>query len=483
MLVFAFNNTIGGSGAGARNVISGNGTGVRVDTGSGNTVIQGNAIGTAADGVSSLPNTSDGVFISGGNTTTVGGTTAAQANVIAFNGARGVAVASGTANRITLNSVRGNGGLGIDLGTVGVTANDNNDPDSGANNLQNYPVLASATVDAGVTTVGGQLNSVISRPYTIDFYNAASCDPSGFGEGDTHIGSTSVTTLTNTVGFTVSLPAQAAGSFISATATSSDGTSEFSACILVVAGPAPILWTGAVSTDWSNAGNWNPNGVPSGVSFVRIPVTTIQPTVTGTSTVNDLIVDLGVSVTQLSGVMLTVNRDATINGTVVQNPGSVLVVGRDLFASGQIAGTGSLPNSVVRLNGAANRLRGTVNSSVVEVTGTTTIAGVTNIGNDIDITGTLIVGPNTIGGPDAVRTLGSGVIVMDNAAARSQRLRAACFPAVSARSPRAASPARQSRRAAIRRRCRPVRTIGSPSCFPSRSPTRDRARDSLISDG
>jgi hypothetical protein len=237
VLVFAFNNTIGGSAAGARNVISGNGTGVRVDTGSGNTVIQGNAIGTTADGVSSLPNTSDGVFISGGNTTTVGGTTAAQANVIAFNGARGVGVASGTANRITLNSVRGNGGLGIDLGTVGVTANDNNDPDSGANNLQNYPVLASATVSAGVTTIGGQLNSVVSRPYTIDFYSAASCDQTGFGEGDTFIGSTSVTTLTNTVQFTANLPAQSAGSFITATATSSDGTSEFSACIAVVAGP------------------------------------------------------------------------------------------------------------------------------------------------------------------------------------------------------------------------------------------------------
>ena len=280
--------------------------------------------------MSSLPNTSDGVFISGGNTTTVGGTTAAQANVIAFNGARGVAVASGTANRITLNSVRGNGSLGIDLGTVGVTANDNNDPDSGANSLQNYPVLASATVDAGVTTVGGQLNSVISRPYTIDFYNAASCDPSGFGEGDTHIGSTSVTTLTNTVGFTVSLPAQAAKSYIPATATSSDGTSELSASSS--SSPGPRRSCGPVRlAPTGRSRQLEPERHPSGVSFVRIPVTTIQPTVTGTSTVNDLIVDLGVSVTQLSGVMLTVNRDATINGTLVQNPGSVLVAGRDLF--------------------------------------------------------------------------------------------------------------------------------------------------------
>jgi hypothetical protein len=88
-----------------------------------------------------------------------------------------------------------------------------------------------------VTTVGGQLNSVVSRPYTIHFYNAPSCDSTGFGEGDTFIGSISVTTLTNTVPFTAELPAQTAGSFITATATSSDGTSEFSGCVVVVSGP------------------------------------------------------------------------------------------------------------------------------------------------------------------------------------------------------------------------------------------------------
>jgi YVTN family beta-propeller protein len=415
----ANSNTIGGSAAGARNVISGNATGVLISSGSTSNLVQGNAIGTAADGVSSLPNTGDGVLVSSGTNNDIGGLPLQQqGNIIAFNGGRGVGVTAGTGNRINYNAIRNNGGLAIDLGGVGVTANDLNDPDLGANNLMNYPVIASATVDAGVTTVGGQLNSLTNRTYTIHFYSVAQCDATGFGEGDTFIAQIAVSTTaaTNTVSFSASLPAQAAGSFITATANSTDGTSEFSACVAVVAGPPPILWTGAVSTDWSNAGNWNPTGVPSGVSFVRIPVTTNQPTVTGVSTVNDLVIDVGANVTQNASVTLTVNRDAVINGTLTQNNSSTFVVGRDLFVSGQITGSGtSLNPSIVRLNGAANRLRGTISNFVLEVTGTTTIVGPTNVGNDIDITGTLIIGPNTISGPDAVRTLGNGVIVMDNA--------------------------------------------------------------------
>ena len=88
----AWGNVIGGSGAGERNVISGNGSdGVEINDGSyGNTVL-GNYIGTDATGSVALGNDGPGVYIAGnafGNT--VGGTAAGAENVISANGWEGI---------------------------------------------------------------------------------------------------------------------------------------------------------------------------------------------------------------------------------------------------------------------------------------------------------------------------------------------------------------------------------------------------------
>src|SRR4029078_11114774 len=65
-------------------------------------------------------------------------------NVIAFNAGDGIEIGSGVAstqNRIVINLIFSNSGLGIDLDSNGVTSNDNLDPDGGANLRQNFPVL------------------------------------------------------------------------------------------------------------------------------------------------------------------------------------------------------------------------------------------------------------------------------------------------------------------------------------------------------
>ena len=85
------NNTIGGTTPADRNVISGNATGIEV-LGPGNLIV-GNFIGTTASGTSGLGKSSDlaGIYVQGeGSETTIGGTTAAERNVISGNGQFGI---------------------------------------------------------------------------------------------------------------------------------------------------------------------------------------------------------------------------------------------------------------------------------------------------------------------------------------------------------------------------------------------------------
>jgi CSLREA domain-containing protein/uncharacterized repeat protein (TIGR01451 family) len=232
---------IGGTGVGHGNLISGNlGPAVQVN---GNqvlgTVIQGNLIGTAADGSSPLGN---GYAVSANNTVglQVGGADPGAANTIAFNGVPvppfgatpAIVVSSGSAVDIQANRIFDNQSLAIDLGNDGVTANDPGDGDTGANGLQNYPVLTAVT--SGGAAVQGTLDSTASTQFRVDFYASQSCDPSGFGEGGSYLGSDTVTTDAGGIAaFTSSVATPApAGTYVTAIATDPTGnSSEFSQCL------------------------------------------------------------------------------------------------------------------------------------------------------------------------------------------------------------------------------------------------------------
>ncbi|HEX8073006.1 MAG TPA: LamG-like jellyroll fold domain-containing protein [Pyrinomonadaceae bacterium] len=243
------NNIIGGTAAGARNVISGNfGAGVEISGGAatGN-LVQGNYIGTDVSGTAPLGNSTDGVFISGASFNNtggasgniIGGAAAGAGNVIAFNARDGVrvnagtGVGGGTGNSIRANSIFSNSSLGIDLAGNGLTPNDACDPDTGPNNLQNFPVLTSAVSAGGNTTVQGTLNSTPNTQFTVEFFSSPTCDAAGNGEGQTYLGAATVTTDASCVAtINATLPsATSAGQVVTATATDPNGnTSEFSAC-------------------------------------------------------------------------------------------------------------------------------------------------------------------------------------------------------------------------------------------------------------
>jgi len=112
------NNTIGGATPAARNVISGNSFGVALSVGGSNRV-SNNFIGTTPSGLAALGNAFAGVNISSGSSNIIGGTSAAERNVISGNASDGVQI---TGSSSSGNMVRGNF-IGTDVTGAAVLAN------------------------------------------------------------------------------------------------------------------------------------------------------------------------------------------------------------------------------------------------------------------------------------------------------------------------------------------------------------------------
>jgi hypothetical protein len=227
--------TIGGSAAGAGNLISGNASGIEVYISGG--TIHGNLIGTDVTGGLPLGNIGRGVDVFDASNTVIGGTSAGEGNTIAFNGGSGVVVYSfgGDQSGVTVrgNAIHDNAGIGIDLGNDGVTPNDLGDGDTGANGLQNFPVVSGVSYGGANTTVDGLLNSTANTTFDLDFYADPPCSnfPHEFLQGATYLGSAQATTdgSGNALFHVTTLAPTANGSRISVTATDPSGnTSEFS---------------------------------------------------------------------------------------------------------------------------------------------------------------------------------------------------------------------------------------------------------------
>jgi CSLREA domain-containing protein len=235
------NNVIGGVSPGAGNLISGNnGYGITIaDVGTTGNIVQGNYIGTDVTGTLPLGNSDNGVILAtGAMKNLIGGTAGAAGNMIAFNNVTGIVLTSdaGTGNFISSNSIHSNGDLGIDLGWDGVTLSDRFDLDSGVNNLQNFPILTMVKNISKRTVVKGVLVTSANTAFRLEFFSSEVCDSSGYGEGQSYLGSAHV--RTNRIGranFRVTFPTSfAVGSFVTATATDpANNTSEFSQCVLI----------------------------------------------------------------------------------------------------------------------------------------------------------------------------------------------------------------------------------------------------------
>ena len=166
----------------------------------------------------------------------------ADRNLIKCNTGAGVVVTGGSGNTVTGGGIAFNGGLGIDLADDGVTANDGEDADTGANGLQNFPVITAAGNSSGTGRILWRLDST-GGPFTVDFFTTPfpdpdrpadtgnSCGPTSPAEGGHLLATHTVTAATSSTSFATVLPSSLpAGTIVTAIATAADGsTSEHSA--------------------------------------------------------------------------------------------------------------------------------------------------------------------------------------------------------------------------------------------------------------
>jgi hypothetical protein len=225
-------NTIGGTAAGAANLISANHWGITITGASAtNTLVEGNLIGTDVTGNSGLGNELDGVlFLNQAAHNFIGGLGTGQGNTIGFNVRDGVRVESpqSVSDAILTNRIYRNGGLDIDLVPTAIPP--------GPNHLQAGPQLTAVASTSTGALVSGVLTSAPNTSYIIQFFdpNASSTTEDGFFLGMTTV----VTDANGNASFTAIIPTPLTpGEAVRATATDPNGnTSEFSNSISEVLG-------------------------------------------------------------------------------------------------------------------------------------------------------------------------------------------------------------------------------------------------------
>jgi CSLREA domain-containing protein len=179
-------NSIGTPGHG--NFIADNGWGgIRIrGTGAQFNTVRDNTIGIDQSGLITPGNHGPGVLVVDSPYNVIGGAQG-EGNTVTHNEGHGISVTTADAVGVNLryNSIYDNDGIGIDLGTDGVTPPDPNDADTGPNHLMNQPLILWAESCGGSAWVSGVRDSG-SGFFVHDVYAGGSCDPTGWGEGLEH---------------------------------------------------------------------------------------------------------------------------------------------------------------------------------------------------------------------------------------------------------------------------------------------------------
>jgi parallel beta-helix repeat protein len=338
VLVAGANNTVGGTAAGAGNVIALNtrdGVLITGSAASGN-LVQGNFIGTDRGGTLALGNLANGVELANASGNTVGGTVAGAGNTITNNALDGVLVDTGTGDAIRQNVIFANGALAIELRNHG-------------NQDQAAPIPGFAYSGLGSTVVRGTFTGAPDTTFAVDLF--ASPD-TGASEGEQLLGSLSVTTdASGQAAFRDILPGinLAASQLVTATATDPAGnTSQFSAGLAVTQTPVTTLGVpGAISTfptgindagaivgDYLDASGQQRGFLLSGGTYTTLDAPG------ATATFADGINDAGAIVGRYTDASAA-NHGFLLSGgsyTTLDVPGAIWTFAEGINAAGQIVG-------------------------------------------------------------------------------------------------------------------------------------------------
>jgi hypothetical protein len=365
----ASNVTIGGSSAGQGNIISGNpGGGIALTAvpslgGQGSitsgTVIEGNDIGTGVAGAGQDAN-SFGILVQGANDSTIGGTVAADRNIISGNSGDGIDLTGTTTVPFTTSNVVEGNYIGTNAAGTVILSNGND----GIN------ISAGATNNSVGGNLAGQGNLISGNASAGIAISGAGTSSNSVAGNQIGTDATGTTALANGIGVDISAgannnvvggPSAGARNVISGNA--SDG--------VIIDGSAGNSVTGDfIGTDGSGA---NPLPNPIGILVSGGTATTIGGTTSGGGNVisGNLTAGIEVSGTAVTATLIAGNQIGTNPGgtAAVMQPGQT-----DQLLARQNAGIVIIGSQGNTIGGTTTQTRNLISGNYVGVM-LATIAG------------------------------------------------------------------------------------------------------------
>ncbi|MDB5280202.1 MAG: hypothetical protein JWR61_5157 [Ferruginibacter sp.] len=121
-------------------------------------------------------------------------------------------------------------------------------------------------------------------------------------------------------------------------------------------------WSGAVSNDWNNTGNWSCGGIPASSADVTIPSgLSVYPVITGTIPVHDINISAGATL--------------TVNGGILQIGGSINNAGTFDVSAGTVQMKGTVAQTIPAGSFAGNNILNLIIGNNVTLAGQQNVTG------------------------------------------------------------------------------------------------------------